>query len=331
MEKETMTMSNSTLINHTKISPNSTNPRTNTIKKITIHHMAGNLTVETCGNVFANSSAQASANYGIGSDGRVGLYVDEKNRSWASSSPANDHQAVTIEVANSSTGGDWPVNDTAYAKLIDLCVDICQRNGISSLKWTGDSNGTLTCHYMFAATACPGPYLKSKMAEIAAAVNARLGGSTDNNTTASTSTVSTGTSTPAASAAPNADINKAGVLSFQSWLNSNYLSGLTTDGIFGAKTKTAAIKAFQQNRKVVIDGIWGPKTAAASPTLSLNATGNPVYILQGMLYCRKYSYSGFDGIYGAMTVAEVKSYQSANGLTADGIAGPLTFTSLFAK
>lgn len=167
-------MSNSNLVNHIHTSPNSSNPRNNSIKKITIHHMAGNLSVETCGNVFASSSAQASANYGVGSDGRVGLYVDESNRSWASSNATNDHQAITIEVANSSTGGEWPVSDTAYAKLIDLCVDICQRNGIQNLFWTGDSAGTLTCHYMFTSTACPGPYLKSKMPDIAAKVNARL-------------------------------------------------------------------------------------------------------------------------------------------------------------
>lgn len=167
-------MSNSNLVSYTKISPNRTSPRQNTIKKITIHHMAGNLSVETCGNVFAPTSRKASANYGIGTDGRVGMYVEEKDRAWTSSNRDNDNQAVTIEVANNSGAPNWTVSDAAYNKLIDLCVDICQRNGIKELIWTGDKNGTLTCHYMFAATACPGPYLKSKMAEIAAAVNARL-------------------------------------------------------------------------------------------------------------------------------------------------------------
>lgn len=167
-------MSNSNLVSYTKISPNRTSPRQNTIKKITIHHMAGNLSVETCGNVFAPTSRKASANYGIGTDGRVGMYVEERDRAWTSSNRDNDNQAVTIEVANNSGAPNWTVSDAAYNKLIDLCVDICQRNGIKELIWTGDKNGTLTCHYMFAATACPGPYLKSKMPEIAAAVNARL-------------------------------------------------------------------------------------------------------------------------------------------------------------
>jgi hypothetical protein len=159
--------------------------------------MAGNLTVEQCGSVFSSSAREASANYGIGTDGRVGLYVDEANGAWTSSSWTNDNQAVTIEVANSSTGGDWPVSDTAYEKLIQLCVDICQRNGISSLNWTGDSSGNLTCHYMFASTACPGPYLKARMANIAAEVNNRLAGGTANtaapsvNTAAATATTTT--------------------------------------------------------------------------------------------------------------------------------------------
>lgn len=167
-------MSNSSLVSFTKISPNSTNPRNGKIIKITIHHMAGNLTVEQCGNGFANKSRQASANYGIGSDGRVGLYVEEKNRSWASSSRANDNVAVTIEVANDQIGGNWHVSDKALSKLIDLCTDICKRNGIKKLDFTGNKNGNLTMHKYFAATACPGPYLESKFPYIASEVNKRL-------------------------------------------------------------------------------------------------------------------------------------------------------------
>ena len=88
-------MSNSKLVNYTRLSPNCNKPRNHKIDKITIHHMAGNLTVEQCGAVFAPTSRQASSNYGIGSDGRVGLYVDEANRSWCSSNAANDHRAIT--------------------------------------------------------------------------------------------------------------------------------------------------------------------------------------------------------------------------------------------
>lgn len=179
-------MSNSSLVNYTKISPNSNNPRNNKIKKITIHHMAGNLSVETCGNIFANSSRKASSNYGIGSDGRVGMYVEEKNRSWCSSNANNDHQAITIEVANDGGANtNWHVSDKALAKLIELCVDICKRNGITKLNYTGDASGNLTRHNMFANTTCPGGYLQSKFPYIADEVNKRLSGSSNNSVSSS--------------------------------------------------------------------------------------------------------------------------------------------------
>lgn len=174
--EEEHTMSNSPLVNYTKISPHRTSPRRAAIKKITIHHMAGNISVETCGNVFSGTR-EASSNYGVGTDGRVGMYVEEKDRSWASSSPDNDNQAVTIEVANDVTGGNWHVSDTALEKTIELCVDICKRNGISRLNYTGDKSGNLTMHKWFAPTDCPGPYLESKFPYIAEQVNKRLGSS----------------------------------------------------------------------------------------------------------------------------------------------------------
>lgn len=181
-----MAYSNSSLISYTKLSPNCSKPRLNTIKKITIHHMAGNLSVEACGELFANRKREVSSNYGIGSDGRIALYVEEKNRSWCSSSSVNDNQAITIEVANDEIGGSWHVSDKAYKSLINLCVDICKRNGIKELIFTGDASGNLTQHNYFAATACPGEYLKSKFPEIAKEVNKRL-----NNTITPTNTSST--------------------------------------------------------------------------------------------------------------------------------------------
>lgn len=168
-------MSNSSLISYTKISPNRTSPRKKPIRKITIHHMAGNLTVEQCGAIFAPTSRKASSNYGIGTDGRIGMYVEEKDRAWTSSSPDNDNQAVTIEVANNTLGLNWTVSDKAMASLIDLCVDICKRNGIQRLNFTGDKTGNLTMHCYFKSTLCPGPYLKSKFPYIASEVNKRLG------------------------------------------------------------------------------------------------------------------------------------------------------------
>lgn len=166
-------MSKSSLTNVTILNNHYSSRNGNKIDKITIHHMAGNLSVESCGRVFQNR--EASSNYGIGSDGRVGCYVEEEYRAWCSANPANDRRAINIEVANDGGAPDWHVSDVAIAKLIDLCVDICQRNGIERLNYTGNTDGNLTRHNMFMATTCPGPYLQSKFPYIADEVNKRLG------------------------------------------------------------------------------------------------------------------------------------------------------------
>lgn len=183
-------MSNSSLVCYTKISPNKTSPRNHAIDTITIHCMAGNLSVETCGNVFAPSSRQASSNYGIGSDGRIAMYVEEKDRSWCSSNAANDHRAVTIEVAND--GGEetgWHVSTKAYNALIELVTDICKRNNIKKLLWKGDKSligqvdkQNMTVHRWFAAKSCPGDYLYNLHGQIANEVNAKLGQGTSTQT-----------------------------------------------------------------------------------------------------------------------------------------------------
>lgn len=149
-----MAYTNSPLVVYTRISPNRTSPRNQPITKITVHHMAGVCSVEDFGNIVAPVARQMSANYAIGNDGRIGLFCPESDRSWCSSSPWNDNRAITIEVSNSATGGDWPIGDRAYNSLVKLCVDICKRNGIKKLTFTGDQNGSLTFHYMFWATAC---------------------------------------------------------------------------------------------------------------------------------------------------------------------------------
>lgn len=165
-------MSNSPLVTYTKLSPNYYSRDGKKITDITIHHMAGNLTVYQCGEVF--QTREASANYGIDSAGRVGMYVEEKNASWANANKASNQRSITIELANDEIGGKWHVSDTAIGKCIDLCVDICRRNGISKLNFTGDTSGNLTMHKMFYATACPGPYLESRFPYIAQQVNSRL-------------------------------------------------------------------------------------------------------------------------------------------------------------
>lgn len=176
-------MSNSSLIDYMKISPNKTSPRNHAIDTITIHCVVGQCSVETLGNVFAPTSRQASSNYGIGFDGKIGMYVEEKDRSWCTSSASNDNRAITIEVA-SDTYEPYRVNEKAYAALIDLVTDICRRNGIKKLIWSTDKNKrmnhldgcNMTVHRDYANKSCPGEYLYSRHGEIAAAVNARLNG-----------------------------------------------------------------------------------------------------------------------------------------------------------
>lgn len=166
---------NSPLTTYVHLSPNADFPRKSEIKKITIHHMAANLSLERLGESFGRIDRSASANYGIDVNGNVALYVEEANRAWTSSDAENDNMAVTIEVANEEIGGDWKVSDRSFDALIDLCTDICLRNGIEELVYTGDPKGNLTIHKMFNPnTDCPGPYLESRVEEIAELVNERL-------------------------------------------------------------------------------------------------------------------------------------------------------------
>lgn len=176
-----MAYTNSPLVSYTQISPNRTKNRNHPIDTITIHCVVGQCSVQTLGAVFAPTSRQASSNYGIGYDGKIGMYCEEKDRSWCTSSSANDNRAITIEVASDTTH-PYAVNDKAYSALIDLCTDICKRNGIKELKWKADKalvgqvdKQNMTVHRWFSDTICPGEHLYNLHGKIAADVNARLG------------------------------------------------------------------------------------------------------------------------------------------------------------
>lgn len=174
-------MSNSSLVSHVHISPNKTEDRNHEIDTITIHCYVGQASVESMGAWFGNPNAQCSCNYGIGVDGRIGLFVDEADRSWCTSSPSNDHRAITIECASDRTE-PYAINDKVYKSLINLCADICKRNGIKELKWVNDKSlightdkQNMTVHRWFANKSCPGDYIFSRLDQIAAEVNAKLG------------------------------------------------------------------------------------------------------------------------------------------------------------
>ena len=175
-------MSNSTLATYKKISPNKNSPRNHNIDTITIHCYVGQVKVEDMGNHFAKSETQASSNYGIGYDGKIGMFVEEKDRSWCSSSRENDNRAITIEVA-CDTKHPYSVTDKAYKSLINLIEDICKRNNINKLLWKGDKSligqidkQNMTVHRWFKNKECPGEYLYSRHGEIAKEVNERLSG-----------------------------------------------------------------------------------------------------------------------------------------------------------
>lgn len=241
-------MSKSKLVNYTQISPNRNSPRNHVIDRITPHCVVGQCSVEALGNLFANPGRQASSNYGIGYDAKVGMFCPEEDRSWCSSSPANDHRAITIECA-SDNYYPFAFNWVVYMKLVDLCVDICQRYGKTKIIWLGHDNYEpkanemlLTLHRFYASTACPGDWLVEKMSDLASRVNAKLadrdylmkGDSGEAIKTMQTMLIACGY-----------DCGKYGA-----------------DGEFGDATEAALIK-FQKAAKIDADGLYGPVSKKA--------------------------------------------------------------------
>lgn len=168
-------MSNSNLVSYIDSGSTNYNVRTGPISKITVHHAAGKLTLQQFSTIMHSPSRQVSWNYAIADDGSIGLFIPEEYRAWTTSSRDNDMIAITIEVSNSMNGEPWPVSEAAYASLLNLCEDICRRNNIQAIQYTGDKSGNLTMHKWFAATGCPGPTLSTKFPDIMQEVNRRLG------------------------------------------------------------------------------------------------------------------------------------------------------------
>ena len=317
-----MAFSNSSLVSCTRISPNKNVGRTHSIDTVTIHCVVGQTSAESLGAFFADPDLEASSNYGVGYDGKIGLYVEEKDRSWCTSSSANDNRAVTIEVA-SDTYAPYKITDAAYRSLVQLLADICRRNGIAALSWSASRDGRLshrvnmTAHRDYANKSCPGDYIYEREAQIAAEVNRLLG--------------TNGAAAPAArqdTSGGSSDIKEV-----QSWLN-GYGFALEVDGVYGYYTRTALTKALQKelNNKygagLVVDGIYGSCTAGAVRNLYNGCVSKPVKVLQGLLICNGCDTGGLDGIFGAKTEAAVRAYQSKKGLCVDGIAGRETFRAL---
>ena len=251
-------MSNSKLISYTKISPHRTSPRNHKIDTITIHCVVGQCAVEPLGELF--QAKEASSNYGIGYDGKIAMYVEEKDRSWCSSNASNDNRAITIECA-SDAYEPYAINDKVYKSLIKLCVDICKRNGIKELKWKADKSligqvdkQNMTVHRWFNAyKSCPGEYIYSRLGKIAAEVNAQLG---VNTTTENTETTKKKTNTEIANEVIRGD-----------WGN----------GIERKQKLTAAGYNYEAVQKEV-DKLLGKTTTAATTKIS---KGDRVQIKKG--------------------------------------------------
>lgn len=335
-----MAFSNSPLTSYIKISPNKTSPRNQPITKITIHHMAGIMSVEDFGKLVANTAREMSSNYCIGSDGRIGLFCEEKDRSWCSSSPWNDNRAITIEVSNCATTSDWPISDVVYNSLIKLCADICKRNGIKKLEFTGDKNGSLTYHYMFWSTACPGPWIKNHTSDICNKVNAILAGNTSTNTSTNTNTIkevyrirkSWKDSTSQIGAYSSLDnakkACKEGYSVFDSRGNTVYSNVKNNTNTTTTTKPKADILGLQKILNVggaglVLDGILGSKTLASVKkyTVVQGDTGNLIKWVQTRLNQLGYSCGAPDGIAGALTMSAIAKFQKANNLGVGYLGG----------
>ena len=254
---------NSPLATRSIISPNKTSGR-DAILGITPHVTAGTGTAAGTAEWLARPTTKASANYVIGGDGAVVLGVDEKDRSWCTSSTANDKNAITIEVCNTVAAHPWPVSDKALDTLVDLCTDICRRNNIAALKFIRDdkslagkwSEQNLTLHRWFANKACPGDYLISLYPAICKEVNSRLAGNAPKQ-------ISKDNPAPVVRPVLRNGSNGGAVKELQAKLNAHGASpALSVDGGFGPLTE-AAVRAFQTAKGLLVDGVVGSQTWAA--------------------------------------------------------------------
>lgn len=338
-------MSNSSLVSYTNISPNRNSPRNHVIDTITIHCVVGQLSAKTICDMFSGAAYKASCNYAIGTDGEIGLCVEEKDRSWCSSSSENDNRAITIECA-SDKFHPYAVNDKVYASLIRLLVDICQRNGIPELRWKGDKSligqtdkQNMTVHRWFKNKACPGDYLYGLHGQIAAEVNARLSGGASAPAPDGTQyRVQVGAFTDKSNAdSMLAKVKAAGFDTYMVQSNGYYkiqvgaYSMKSNADAMLAKVQTAGFEAYITTEGGVAakpDNPYPVPTRIIYYTAPMQ-TGADVKWVQWALEQAGYNIK-VDGIWGPASDKALKTYQTQHGLAVDGKCGPATRACMMA-
>ena len=289
---------------------NYTKGRSQKISKITIHHMAGVLSAKQCGQIFQTPGRNASSHYGIGKNGEIANYVDEEDTAWCDSNWNSNSKSVTIETSNSESGGNWPISNVVLNSLINLIADVAKRNNLGLLI----KGKNVTWHSMYKNTSCPGEYLLSKMDYIINEANKINSGDESSSST-------------------------DGIISkIQTWYNNIYsstLGSIDVDNSFGPDSRKHFIKALQYEMnkqygcKLDIDGSFGPSSKACFKNLKRGVSGNITRICQAFLYYKGYDPKGFDGLYGEGMQVAVKSFQSKNNFSVDGILGRNTAYKLF--
>lgn len=296
-------MSYSGLVSYVRISPNRTSPRYRSIKNIIVHHMAGNLSVETCGNVFAPSSRQASSNYGIGSDGRIACYVQEEDRAWTTGNQI-DHDSITVEVADDVIGGSWHSSAAAMQSLVKLCADICRRYGFR-LNYTGGKSGNLLMHKWYQATDCPGAYLESQFPWIAQETNKLID---DPNYSVPAPVGGITITTPTAPGTLSVD-GSCGPATVKKW---QAVMGTTVDGIVSGQLIPDCVTYWRPN---LYDGC-----------VTYGGYGSQLIRAVQRKLASEGRYSGtIDGLLGPATIRGIQSHY---GLTQDASFGPATVRAL---
>ena len=348
-----MSYTNSQLVSYTRISPNQSGARIYPITRISIHCVVGQCSVETLGNVFAPASRQASSNYGVGCDGKIGMYVPESNRSWCTSSYDNDNRAITIEVA-SDTYHPYAVRDVAYNALLDLVTDICKRNGKKKVIWISDKDKALaykpaademqlTVHRWFANKSCPGDYLFSRHAAIAAEVTKRLGGAA-----AAPAPAATELTTGAKLTLNGAKIYASSTTAADSGTKTGTFYVWSATPVKGRVRITILESFVGVSGKVtgwidLADAVAGAgiKPAASAPATEpdeecdvklpvLHKGSESGYVTSLQVLLNKYDNAGLDedGSFGPATEKAVIAYQRTRSLEADGYVGSKTWTQL---